>query len=783
MGGERTKGRITPYYFVVAGVFLQGLSPVLTKLLLEDLSQATVVAARYCLAAALLMPFGVEGMRRSYIAGRPRKRDWLALALVGGLGSGVGALLFTAAVYMSAAGLVNSISKTAPIFVAFLAYLTLHEKVSNTRLLLVSGMVGANLLIGAGEIAAGGVHMQQRLIGDGLALAAGMTRAASEILAKSALRRFTPVTVTFWRFGMGFVVAGGVALFSGGYRSLYALDLRGWGLLVVLAAVCTALSMFLYYRGMSEIPSHVAVSLKLLGAIVTVVVSWIVLSEALNLYHVAGIGVLISSAYLLVLRTAREAPKPAARESRVAATAQRRPWRGRRLPALIALTSSFRWKIVVLVSIVIITTVAGGTYISVRHTQEIVREQVRLMMVQVGTMVLNMATLEERPSPYVYQQYLERLVQSRIMSKVPLYSIEIVYIGVMDDSGSLVAFAYNPQIQLVDKQGHLFPVRSAQAGRQLYELNRNVGLAGSYGIIPVEVEGRSEGRVRAKVWMGCRRSIAERPAAEIAARNAGLALLLLVIGIAVTTLVVSRLTRPLERLSTSVYQLARGDTNSMRLLGGDDEIGQMARHLVAVQEGLALNRRWRSGLLRTLAGVEPPTANVKAAAMPYLAVELSGRLSTQERERLVETVLEIVFAHEGEVIGEDGGVIVSAWGLEKAESDDVLRALMAGKQIRDVLAVQARDQAGGRVTLALWEGRRTDVRTMTCEHKQAHATFREVTGRTAVLLMSAALQEVAEFKLAGSSDGKEEDSRCGWYEVGETTEEDNLELLSGPPNE
>jgi drug/metabolite transporter (DMT)-like permease len=296
---------LKPYAFVIAGVLLGGLSPVFTKLLLlENLSQSTVVAARYLLAIALLAPLGVPH-RRPENAPPPDRRAWITLFLVGAFGSGLGALLFTAAVDLASAGVVNSISKTAPIFVALFVYFTLREQVSYLRFLLVAVMVAAVVLIGAGELTFSRQLISARLLGDGLALAAGMTRAVAEILGKSALRRFTPATVAFWRFGVGFLVTGVVCASTGGYLGLPVLALRGWLILLALAGVSTSLAMALYYRGLASIPAHVAVSLKLLGVIVTVVVSWIVLGEGLTPYHVAGIAVLISGAYLLVLRAAR----------------------------------------------------------------------------------------------------------------------------------------------------------------------------------------------------------------------------------------------------------------------------------------------------------------------------------------------------------------------------------------------------------------------------------------------------------------------------------------------
>ena len=308
MESASLRQNLRPYAYVLAGVMLGGLSPVFTKLLLlQDVEGSTIVAARYLLTVIFLLPFGLPKRRASEDLPPPDRRSWITLILVGAFGSGLGALMCTAAVDMASAGVVNAISKTAPIFVALFSYFALRERVSYMRFLLIAVMVAADVLIIAGEMTFSGQLVSTRLLGDLLALGDGLTRAIAELLGKSALRRFRPTTVEHWRIGEGLVGAGTVSFGTGGWPSLIAMSLTGWVILFLLAGVSTALYMSLYYRGLAEIPAHVAVSLKLLGAIVTVMVSWIVLGEALTPYHIAVFAVLISGAYLLVLLSARDA--------------------------------------------------------------------------------------------------------------------------------------------------------------------------------------------------------------------------------------------------------------------------------------------------------------------------------------------------------------------------------------------------------------------------------------------------------------------------------------------
>ena len=374
---------LRPYLYVLGGVMLGGLSPVFTKLLLlQDVEGPTIVAARYLLTVMVLIPFGVPHRRPNEELQPPGRRAWVTLVLVGAFGSGFGALLFTAAVDLASAGVVNAISKTAPIFVALFAYFTLRERVTYLRFLLVAVMVAADVLIVAGELTFTGQLVATRLLGDLLALGAGLTRAAAEILGKSALRQFRPTTVALWRFGVGLLVAGTVSLGTGGWTSLLGMSLRGWLILVMLAGISTALYMALYYRGLSEIPAHVAVSLKLLGAVVTVIVSWIVLGEALTPYHIAGIAVLVSGAYLLVMRTAH----PHADEPDEPTLPLRRPW------------ARLRPRLVGLVVLLVVSSVGVVWYLSMRHSVRLLRQQVELTVGEIAAVLVEFGALEERPS-------------------------------------------------------------------------------------------------------------------------------------------------------------------------------------------------------------------------------------------------------------------------------------------------------------------------------------------------------------------------------------------------
>jgi len=661
---------LRPYAYVLAAVMLGGLSPVFTKLLLlQNVEGPTIVAARYLLTVLLLIPFGIPQRRKD--APPPDRKAWLTLILVGVFGSGFGALLFTAAVDLGSAGVVNAISKTAPIFVALFSYFTLRERVTYLRLLLVAVMVAADVLIAAGELTFTGELARTRLIADLLALGAGMTRAAAEILGKSALRRFRPTAVALWRFGIGLIVAATVSVGTGGWASLIGLSVRGWVILVALAGVSTALYMALYYRGLSEIPAHVAVSLKLLGAIVTVIVSWIVLAEALTPYHIAGIAVLISGAYLLVMRTARP---PAAHGP----LPGRRPW------------ARLRPRLVGLVVLLVLSSVGVVWYLSVRHSVQLLQQQVQLTVGEIAAILVEFGGLEERPSWQSYQQYLQRVVGHRVEGR--LYALEVVYVAALDERGNVGAFATTPELTVVGEDGQPYSVRDRESMRQLLVAMENP--ARRRGLIIASARLISEGRMVGTLKMGCKREMSEGMVGEIVGRSAMAALTVLLLAAAITALVVGGMVEPIERLAAELYsRRSRGVAASADV----DEVEQIRRALAVVGEAVGLERRTTAAVSlglaeRALTGPE--------LSPPREATWLLVRLPDADAAALavaIETVAREAARQDGVLEGVGGGHVLGKW---VGERDDALRAGLAALAVADDLSAALRRP----VTIAVGAG-------------------------------------------------------------------------------
>jgi len=700
---DEVRRRLQAYYLIVFAVLLQGLSPVLTKLLLRDdgLSANTTVAARYLIAVIFLIPFGLPSAAKVAREGKPRRRDWIALIFVGGFGSAIGALLFTKALETSPAGVVNALSKTAPIFVAFIAYYTLRERISSVRFTLVFVMVAADVLIGLGEYqAAPSTEVGVRLGGAGLAILAGVSRALAEILSKNALRRFTPTTVALARFLVGVAVAGGACVMSGQWRELTALSLRGWLVLIALGGVCTSLSMSIYLRGLAEAQAHVAVSLRLVGAIVTVIFSWIILQETLHPLHVMGIGIMVFASYLIVNRAAGAEPgrRPLAEEEgRVEASLEASEEEiAPRTPARLSL----KLKIATVVVVVVFVTMFASSYLSLRHTEAVVRQELRVMIGQIATNVAQLQRLPNPPSRETLQEYADRIVRQEIRGRA--YSVRIVFLAILDDKGHISAFAVNPrQLQLADESGSAYRKGDMSAAQRLLDMAARGELDRKHDLLTARATRRLGAQEVPVVVMGSRRSLAQRPLAEVRSRAVFLTLVFVLLGIAAAVHFAGTITGPLERLARSMRRVQRGDLDVGVLPEGNDEIEDLGRAFNEMVDGLRVkelldhafsayvSRQVTDRIISEREMVFAPTRRKVTVMFADITgfTPLAERLGPEQVFEILneyfELMIETVFRHDGMLDKYMGDSIMAVWGVFGEEQDDGLRAVLAALDMKE----------------------------------------------------------------------------------------------------
>ncbi|MBQ4545176.1 MAG: EamA family transporter [Oscillospiraceae bacterium] len=183
---------------------------------------------------------------------------------------------------------------TSPIFVTLMSCILFREKMTGKKLFCLALAVGGCALVSG--LASGGVG-KVSTVGVLIGLASGFTYALYSIFSTYALKKYEPLTVTFYTFLFGTVAA----LIIGKPAETFDIIASPSGILwaVSLGIISGAVPYFLYTVGLSKVnPSHAAV-MATVEPVVASLIGIFVFNEASDLFTVLGIALIISAAAML----------------------------------------------------------------------------------------------------------------------------------------------------------------------------------------------------------------------------------------------------------------------------------------------------------------------------------------------------------------------------------------------------------------------------------------------------------------------------------------------------
>jgi DME family drug/metabolite transporter len=283
----------------------------LTLLTIAALTWATIgVAVSALYGVAETNPFSV-GLLRLAVASpallllsrvlvgpdfwRVRRQHMLMMGVIGAAFAGYQLCYFAAIprIGVAAAVMINICS--APIFTAVLAGIFLRERLTLVIGLALVGSIGGTALLVGGAPQATGPELW---VGAALALGAGLCYSLVALAGKVVAPHYHPLQPITVAFTLGALLLLPPALAGG-----LVLDYPpvGWGLIVYLGVVPTALAYGLYLRGLRAVPATVAAIVTLLEPLGSTVLAVLLLGERLTGTGVAGAALLLASMAVLYL--------------------------------------------------------------------------------------------------------------------------------------------------------------------------------------------------------------------------------------------------------------------------------------------------------------------------------------------------------------------------------------------------------------------------------------------------------------------------------------------------
>ncbi len=186
---------------------------------------------------------------------------------------------------------------TSPIFVTLMSCILFREKMTGRKLICLALAVGGCALVSG--LASGNVG-DVSAIGILLGLASGFAYALYSIFSTYALRKYQPLTVTFYTFLFGTAASLVTSLSTTVFDAVSSVSGVLW--VIALGIISGALPYFFYTVGLAKVkPSHAAV-IATVEPVVASLIGIFLFRENADIFTLLGIVFIISAAIILNLQ-------------------------------------------------------------------------------------------------------------------------------------------------------------------------------------------------------------------------------------------------------------------------------------------------------------------------------------------------------------------------------------------------------------------------------------------------------------------------------------------------
>ena len=210
-------------------------------------------------------------------------RAELPVLLLSGIAMGVNWILLFEAYRYTTVSLATLSYYFAPVIVTAVSPLLFREKMSRIQLFcFIMATIGLAMIIGVGDTAIPGQHMKGILFGLGAACLY-----ATVILLNKKIESVSGLERTLIQFIGAIIVLTPYVLSTGGVN-LGALSLSGGVCLLVLGLVHTGFAYCLYFSSLKDLTGHEAAILSYIDPLVAVLLSVLVLGEAMSPMQAVG---------------------------------------------------------------------------------------------------------------------------------------------------------------------------------------------------------------------------------------------------------------------------------------------------------------------------------------------------------------------------------------------------------------------------------------------------------------------------------------------------------------
>ena len=264
-------------------VVIWGVNFSVVKSALAEMTPLAYNAVRFCVASLFTLTLAWVVERDLHIA----RRDWGYVFLLSLVGNFSYQMLYIQGLARSRAGNTSLILATAPIFVAIIGTLIKQEKLQRWNWLgIFLSFVGLYLLVaGSGSGLGWG---SETMLGSLLVLGAASTWGLYTVLLRPLVRRYSTIKVTAWIMIATTPLLVLAALPDIQRQNWGTVSAQSWLGLLFSSALAIGLAYVIWNTGVRRVGSARTAVYTYLTPLISVVVAWIFLGEAMRPIQIFG---------------------------------------------------------------------------------------------------------------------------------------------------------------------------------------------------------------------------------------------------------------------------------------------------------------------------------------------------------------------------------------------------------------------------------------------------------------------------------------------------------------
>jgi drug/metabolite transporter (DMT)-like permease len=295
--------------FILSACLLWGLDLVIRYPVTLELGFTAIVFLESLIGLVLLFPWVLRNHRKFRAL---RRSDWLSAIFIGGIGMTVAGYLQIACIQKATPGLFSFFQVFQPLFVIFVAWLFLRERVDNLYYFWGVWVILSALLMFSVDL---GLMLDSEIVPQDMliALSTMLIWGLCTVLAKRLLRRHSPGVLVSLRWIFAFLFSL-VLLAVEGPEGVGKLSEPDTALRFLYMTAVGVGSMFLYYAGLRNIFASKATLIEISYAAFGMIFSALYTFEALGLLQILGAGSFFAFIALLLSREESEGPAVGARK-------------------------------------------------------------------------------------------------------------------------------------------------------------------------------------------------------------------------------------------------------------------------------------------------------------------------------------------------------------------------------------------------------------------------------------------------------------------------------------